>query len=71
MNNELEITAKEIVEYMLENKSSIRATANHFGCSKTLIWSRIQDYNGKDKDKLQEQLINNKKYNSRFKEKGI
>ena len=68
MNNEVELTAKEIIEYMLETKSSIRATAKHFGCSKTLIWSRINEYKGDNKEKIENQLKENKN-NSKFKKK--
>lgn len=61
MNNIIELSAEEIIEYMLCNKASIRATANHFNCSKTLIWSRINEYNGEKKDLIKKQLNNNLK----------
>ena len=70
MNNEVDITAKKIIEYMLETKSSIRATAKHFGCSKTLIWSRINEYKGENKQDIQEQLEINKN-SSKFKKKDV
>lgn len=70
MNNEVDLTAKDIIEYMLETKSSIRATAKHFDCSKTLIWSRINEYKGKDKEEIENQLKENKN-SSKFKKKVL
>ena len=59
-NRELEININDIVEYMLKTKSSIRATALHFGCSKTFIWSKLKEYNGKEKENVDALLTNNK-----------
>lgn len=70
MNNEIDISAKEIINYMLETNSSIRATAKHFGCSKTLIWDRINSYKGEDKNKITNLLKENKN-NSKFQKKVL
>lgn len=59
-NRELEISINDIVDYMLKTNTSIRGTANHFNCSKTFIWSRLKEYNGKDKDKIDALLTQNK-----------
>jgi len=60
---ELDISSEEIVEYILKTNSTIRETANQFGCSKTLIWSRLKKYNGASRSKLDE-LFNKNKSNS-------
>lgn len=70
MNNEIEINASEIIDYMLKTNSSIRVTAKHFGCSKTLIWSRINSYDGESKNKIINLLKKNKN-NSKFKKKVL
>lgn len=59
-NREIEISTYEIIDYMLNNKASIRAVASHFNCSKTFIWNRLREYNGKDKEKIDTLLKNNK-----------
>lgn len=66
MNNEVELTANDIIDYMLETNSSIRATAIHFGCSKTLIWSRLKEYHGNKKEEIDKHLQLNRN-NSKFK----
>ncbi len=60
---ELEISSEEIVDYILKTNSTIRETASHFGCSKTLIWSRLKKYTGESRSKLNE-LFNKNKSNS-------
>ena len=62
---ELEITSNEVVNYIINNKTSIRETARHFGCSKDVIFSRIKKYNGSKKEELEEVLQENLK-KSRF-----
>ena len=57
---EIEISADEIVNYMISTKSSIRQTATHFGCSKTLIWNKIKDYEGNKKNELDNLKTSNK-----------
>ena len=68
---EYDITSEQVVDYILSTNSTIRQTATHFGCSKTLIWARIKRYNGDDKDKIDElftkNMINSKKNLKNFK----
>ena len=59
--NEYDLTSEEVVEYIINKKATIRQTATYFGCSKTLIWSRIKNYNGALKDKVDNILNENKK----------
>ena len=42
----LAITEEEVVNYIINNKTSIRETAEHFGCKKDIIFDRIHSYNG-------------------------
>ncbi len=57
---EIELSAIEIIEYMLETNSSLRQTAKHFNCSKSLIWSRINDYEGELKNDINKLKVQNK-----------
>lgn len=59
--NEIELSSEEIIDYMLKTKSTIRQTANHFGCSKSVIWSRLKRYDGSLRQKVDEMLNSNKK----------
>ena len=68
MNNQIEITADTIIDYMLKNNSSLRKTAKHFGCSKSTIWNKVKEYKGNKKELIDNQLNQNKE-NSKFKEK--
>ena len=61
----LAITEEEVVNYIINNKTSIRETAEHFGCKKDIIFDRIHIYNGIYKEKIQEILQENIK-KSRF-----
>ena len=61
----LDISEEEVINYIIAKKSSIRETAEHFGCSKDVIFSRIKKYNGSKKEQLDEILQSNLK-NSRF-----
>lgn len=62
---EFELSANEVVNYIINNKKSIRETAIHFGCSKDVIFNRIKKYNGSKKEELEEVLQENLK-KSRF-----
>ena len=57
--NVIEISAEEIIDYMTENNVGIRATATHFGCSVGTVWNRINEYEGKKKDLINDQLSKN------------
>lgn len=57
---EFDISSEEVVGYMLKTKSSIRQTALHFGCSKTLIGNKVKEYNGTLDADLEELKENNK-----------
>lgn len=59
MSNYINLTADEIIDYMLENNCGIRQTALHFGCSVGLIWNRINGYSGEKKDSLSKQFYDN------------
>lgn len=61
----IEIESNEIVEYIIQNRTSLRETAKHFGVGKDLIRNRIKNYNGSKKDIVEEILSENLK-NSRF-----
>ena len=58
---EIDISSEEVVNYILSTNSTIRQTANYFGCSKTLIWSRLKRYKGDNKSKLEELFSSNMK----------
>lgn len=60
-NNIIEISAEQIIDYMLENNVGIRDTAKHFGCSVGTVWNRISQYEGKDKDLIKKQMSKNVK----------
>lgn len=57
---EIELSAEEIVKYMVSTGSSIRKTATFFGCSKTLIWKKVTEYEGDLKDDLNRLKTSNK-----------
>lgn len=62
---EFDISPNEVVNYIINHNSSIRETAQHFGCSKDVIFSRIKKYDGSKKEQLEEVLQSNLK-KSRF-----
>ena len=57
--NKIELYADEIIHYMINTNSTIRQCAKYFGCSKSLIESRLKSYNGKNKEILEKQIKHN------------
>ena len=61
MSNYIELTADEIIDYILENKCSIRQASAHFGISVGSIWNRINEYSGGKKGLIKTQFNTNTK----------
>lgn len=59
--SEIELSGEEIANFIISNKSTIRQAANYFGCSKSVIWSRLKRYDGSLRERLDEILNSNKK----------
>ena len=58
-NSIIEISAEQIIDYMLENNVGIRDTAKHFGCSVGTIWNRINKYDGPKNELIKQQFSKN------------
>ena len=59
--SEIELSGEEIANFIISNKATIRQAANYFGCSKSVIWSRLKKYDGSLRERLDEILNSNKK----------
>ena len=60
-----DFSEEEVVNYIIKNKTSLRETAKHFGCSKDTISRKVKKYNGIKKEEVLNILSNNIK-ESRF-----
>lgn len=59
-----DFSEEEVVNYIIKNKTSLRETAKHFGCSKDTISRKIKKYNGIKKEVLN--ILSNNIKESRF-----
>ena len=55
----INIDSEEIVNHILKTKQSVRETATHFGVSKSIVFSKVKQYDGIHKEELEKILQEN------------